>query len=129
MESIEALVKEHYSLKTQIDELKTRLAEVSENIAKQAVFPDGKNTANASFGGYNVKVQRRTTYYWDQDKLNNARLALGDEMYLRLFRFKWEHNKKALDGFLANAPEKQKRCVEDALTVKKSFTVSTEPEA
>ena len=128
MESIEKLVREHRALKSQIDELKARLAEVSDAIAKQAVFPEGKNTAVASFGGVKVKVQRRTTYYWDQDKLNNARLALGDETYLRLFRFKWEHNKKALDGFLANAPEEQKRPVEDALTVKKAFTVSTEAE-
>jgi len=129
MESIESLVGEHFALKSQIDELKSRLAEVSEAIAKQAVFPEGKNTANASIAGYKVKVQRKTTYSWDQDKLNNARLALGDETYLRLFRYKWEHNKKALDGFLANAPETQKRPVENALTVKKSFSVSTEPEA
>ena len=128
MESIEALVREHHALKSQLDELKARLSEVSDAIAKQAVFPEGKNTANASFGGVKVKVQRKTSYYWDQDKLNNARLALGDETYLRLFRYKWEHNKKALDGFLANAPETQKRPVEDALTVKKSFAVSTEVE-
>lgn len=128
MESIEALVREHYELKTQIDELKSRLGEVSDAIAKQAVFPEGKNTASASFGGLKVKVQRKETYSWDQAKLNTARFALGDEKFLNLFRYKWEANKRQLDGFMANAPEEQKRPVEDALTVKKSFSVSTEPE-
>lgn len=129
MESIEALVGEHFTLKSQIDELKLRLAEVSEAIAKQAVFPDGKNTATASIAGYKVKVQRKETYSWDQAKLNTARFALGDEKFLHLFRYKWEANKRALDGFMANAGEEQRRPVEDALTVKKSFSVSTEPEA
>lgn len=129
MESIESLVREHYELKTQIDELKARLGEVSDAIAKQAVFPEGKNTASASFGGLKVKVQRKETYSWDQAKLNTARFALGDEKFLNLFRYKWEANKRQLDGFMANAPEEQKRPVEDALTVKKSFSVSTEPEA
>ena len=129
MESIESLVREHYELKTQIDELKARLADVSDAIAKQAVFPEGKNTASASFGGFKVKVQRKETYSWDQAKLNTARFALGDEKFLNLFRYKWEANKRQLDGFMANAPEEQKRPVEDALTVKKSFSVSTEPEA
>lgn len=129
MESIEVLVKEHYSIKSQIDELKARLSDIAEQIAKQAVFPEGKNTANASFGGVKVKVQRKETYTWDQAKLNTARFALGDEKFLSLFRYKWEANKRALDGFMANASEEQKRPVEDALTVKKSFTVSTEPEA
>ena len=128
MESIEALVREHHALKSQIDELKARLSEVSDAIAKQAVFPEGKNTANASFGGVKVKVQRKETYTWDQVKLGNARFALGDEKFLQLFRYKWEANKRALDGFLANASEGEKRPVEDALTIKKSFSVSTEPE-
>lgn len=128
MESIEALAKEHYELKSQIDGLKARLAEVSEAIAKQAVFPEGKNTANAVFGNVKVKVQRKETYSWDQNKLGNARFALGDERFLKLFRYKWEANKKTLDGFLLNAPEHEKRPVEDALTIKKSFAVSTEPE-
>ena len=128
MESIEALVKEHFALKSQIDELKARLCEVSDAIAKQAVFPEGKNTANASFGGVKVKVQRKETDTWDQAKLNTARFALGDEKFLHLFRYKWEANKRALDGFMANASEEQKRPVEDALTIKKSFSVSTEPE-
>lgn len=129
MQDLSALVREHHEIKAQIDELKTRLAEVSDAIAKQAVFPEGKNTASASVNGWKVKVQRKMTYSWDQNKLNNARLLLGDETYLRLFRYEWKHNKKALDGFLANAPEAQKRPVEDAMTVKKSFSISTEPEA
>ena len=128
MESIETLVKEHYAIKSQIDELKARLSDVAEQIARQAVFPEGKNTANASFGGVKVKVQRKETYTWDQAKLGNARFALGDEKFLQLFRYKWEANKRALDGFLANASEGEKRPVEDALTIKKSFSVSTEPE-
>lgn len=129
MQDLSTLVREHHEIKAQIDELKTRLAEVSDAIAKQAVFPEGKNTASASVNGWKVKVQRKMTYSWDQNKLNNARLLLGDETYLRLFRYEWKHNKKALDGFLANAPEAQKRPVEDAMTVKKSFSISTEPEA
>jgi hypothetical protein len=129
MESIESLVKEHFAIKSQIDELKARLSEVSDQIAKQAVFPEGKNTASASFDGIKVKVQRKEAYTWDQAKLNTARFALGDEKFLNLFRYKWEANKRALDGFMANASEEQKRPVEDALTVKKSFSVSTEPEA
>lgn len=128
MESIEALVKEHYELKSQMDELKKRLGEVADAIAKQAVFPEGKNTTTAVFGGVKVKVQRKETYTWDQAKLNTARFALGDEKFLNLFRYKWEANKRQLDGFMANAPEEQKRPVEDALTIKKSFSVSTEPE-
>ena len=128
MESIEALVKEHHSVKAEIDKLKAYLASLSEEIAKRAVFPEGKNTASASIGGYKVKVQRKETYSWDQAKLNTARFALGDEKFLHLFRYKWEANKRALDGFMANASEEQKRPVEDALTIKKSFSVSTEPE-
>jgi hypothetical protein len=129
MEDLASLVRERHELKIQVDELKARLAEVSDAIARKAVFPEGKNTATASIGGYKVKVQRKETYVWDQDRLNNARLALGDETYLRLFRFEWKHNKKALDGFLANALEEQKRPIEDAMTIKKTFSISTEPEA
>ena len=124
-EDLASLAREHYETKAEIDRLKKRLAELADAIASQAVFPQGKNTANCNAGGVHVKVQRKEVQSWNQDRLNEARLRLGDETFLRLFRFEWKADKRQVDGFLANAPAESRRFVEDALTTKIGYQVST----
>ena len=127
-EDLASLAREHLSTKLEIDRLKKRLAELADAIASQAVFPQGKSTANANAGGVHVKVQRKEVQSWNQDRLNEARARLGDETFLRLFRFEWKADKRQVDGFLLNAPAESRRFIEDALTTKTSYQVSTSPE-
>ena len=124
-EDLASLAREHLSTKMEIDRLKKRLAELADAIASQAVFPQGKSTANANAGGVHVKVQRKEVQSWNQDRLNEARHRLGDETFLRLFRFEWKADKRQVDGFLANAPKEARRYVEDALMTKIAYQVST----
>jgi len=127
-EDLASLAREHLATKLEIDRLKKRLAELADAIAQQAVFPQGKSTANASAGGVHVKVQRKEVQSWNQDRLNEARHRLGDETFLRLFRFEWKADKRQVDGFLLNAPAESRRFIEAALTTKTAYQVTTAPE-
>ena len=123
--TVSELIMRGASLKAQIDALKKQLEHVNDQIAAQAVF--GK-TATAYVSGEGCPVQARvvlrTTEKWDQDKLNAARVKLGDNVFLPLFRFKWEARKKDVDAFLTYAPQEQSACIRDALTTSTATSVT-----
>lgn len=124
---ISELIKTGAQLKTELDNIQARLKEINQEIFEKTTFANGKNTVNTQAGNINAKIQRKETYAWDQAKLDEARQILGDAKFMRIFAFKWkESSKKTIDGFLANAPEEQKKPVMNALTIKPSFSVTYE---
>ena len=123
MELIQAGAK----INAEMDALQLQLKDINQEIFEKTTFIDGKNTVNTQAGNINAKIQRKETYAWDQAKLDTARQILGDAKFMEVFAFKWkEASKKTLDGFLAHAPDEQKKPVLAALTIKPSYSVSYE---
>lgn len=123
MELIQAGAK----IKAEMDALQLQLKDINQGIFEKTTFLDGKNTVNTKAGNITAKIQKKETYAWDQAKLDAARQILGDAKFLEVFVFKWkESSKKVLDGFLAHAPDEQKKPVLAALTIKPSYSVSYE---
>jgi len=123
MELIQAGAK----IKAEMDALQLRLKDINQEIYEKTTFIDGKNTVNTKSGNITAKIQKKETYAWDQAKLDAARNIIGDAKFMEVFAFKWkESSKKTLDGFLAHAPDEQKKTVLAALTIKPSYSVSYE---
>lgn len=111
------------TLKKELNEVKEQINLLEQEIGKSTVFPQGKKTFNYEQDGFYVKVERKETLKWDQDKLNKTRAELGDETFLRLFKFEWKHKQKAeLDKFLAH--DAKAKSLQDALTISDKFSVS-----
>ena len=126
MELIE-LIQTGAKLKAELDAIQLKLRDVNQEIYEKTTFVDGKNTVNTKAGSITAKIQKKETYAWDQAKLDAARNIIGDAKFMEIFAFKWkESSKKTLDGFLANAPDEQKKPVLAALTIKPSYSVSYE---
>ena len=123
MELIQAGAK----IKAEMDALQLRLKDINQEIYEKTTFIDGKNTVNTKAGNITAKIQKKETYAWDQAKLDAARNIIGDAKFMEVFAFKWkESSKKTLDGFLAHAPDEQKKPVLAALTIKPSYSISYE---
>ena len=126
MELVE-LIQEGAKLKAELDAIQLKLRDVNQEIFEKTQFLDGKNTVNTKAGSITAKIQKKETYAWDQAKLDAARNIIGDAKFMEIFAFKWkESSKKTLDGFLAHAPDEQKKPVLAALTIKPSYSVSYE---
>lgn len=127
MANINDLIQAGAKLKAEIDALQIQLKDVNQQIFENTTFTSGKNTVNTKAGNITAKIQKKETYAWDQAKLDAARNIIGDVKFMKIFAFKWkESSKKTIDGFLANAPEEQKKPVLAALTIKPSYSVSYE---
>ena len=121
------LIQAGAKLKNEIDALQLQLKDINQQIFEKTTFVDGKNTVNTKAGSITAKIQKKETYAWDQAKLDTARQIIGDAKFMDVFAFKWkESSKKTLDGFLAHAPDEQKKPVLAALTIKPSYSVSYE---
>lgn len=128
LQQLFSLKQQEEILKAQANEIKEQINSLEQEIGKTAVFPQGKKTSNYEQDGFSVKVERKETLKWDQDKLNKARAELGDDTFLRLFKFEWKHKQKAvLDEFLAN--DANAKHLKDALTISDKFSVSIERQA
>ncbi len=126
--SMPELITEAYTLKQEADRIKTRLAEVNQAIAANAVFPPDKNTITGTAGNLICKVSKKESLKWDQSKLNQARATLGDPLFLSLFSYEWKHQSKpVLDNFLRH--NEQAKPVLDALTITSSVSVTVEERA
>lgn len=128
LQQLFSLKQQEEILKAQANEIKEQINSLEQEIGKTAVFPQGKKTSNYEQDGFSVKVEHKETLKWDQDKLNKARAELGDDTFLRLFKFEWKHKQKAvLDEFLAN--DANAKPLKDALTIFDKFSVSIERQA
>ena len=115
---IQVLAHEFIANKQKMDALKERNAEIARMLDGAAKFEDGKATAHILDGELDIKVTRKMNTTFDQEALNAARVELGDGTFLKVFRWKWEPNKKQLDAFLEMAPPSQSDMIRRAMTTK-----------
>lgn len=101
---LDGLVAEYAANKARSDELTARNAEIAEALEKAARFRDGSNTGHLTAGGQQVTVTRKFNTRWVAERLENARAALTDELFFKVFAWKYEpRSKKDLDAFLKHA--------------------------
>lgn len=101
---LDALVLEYAANKARADELTARNAEIAEELEKAAAFRDGSNTGHLTAGGHKVVVTRRFNTRWVTEKLEAARAKMTDELFFKVFGWRYEpRSKKDLDGFLEYA--------------------------
>lgn len=119
-------INEAFSIKRQIDELKSRYTDLQNEIIAQVQIPEGKHTGYADAGDVRAKVQVSEKYKWDQTKLNAVRAKVGDAAFLLAFTFEWKPvDKKSIDIFLKKyATPEQKALITDAMTVEKRTSLS-----
>lgn len=115
---IQVLAHEFIANKQKMDALKERNAEIARMLDGAAKFDDGKATAHILDGELDIKVTRKMNTTFDQEALNAARVELGDGTFLKVFKWKWEPNKKQLDAFLEMAPPSQSDMIRRAMTTK-----------
>lgn len=113
---LDALVLEYAANKARADELTARNAEIANALDKLATFKDGCNTGHLTAGGYKLTVSRKFNTKWRQEKLAEARSKLTDELFFRVFSWKYEpRSKKDLDGFLEYASPEFRAAILEAM--------------
>lgn len=101
---LDDLAREYAANKAKADALTARNAEIAEKLATAARFKDGSNTGHLLAGGYKMTVTRKFNTKWLPEKLEIARRELTDELFFKVFAWKYEpRSKKELDGFLEYA--------------------------
>ena len=101
---LDLLAQEYARNKAEADRLTARNAEIAEALEKAARFKDGSNTGHVMAGGYRFTVSRKFNTKWLADKLEEARKALTDELFFKVFAWEYKpRSKKELDGFLEYA--------------------------
>lgn len=123
---LEQAITEAVAVKHQMEELKSRYADLQAEIIAKVQIPEGKRTGYAESGNVRARVQVTEKYKWDQEKLNAARAAMGDNAFLKAFTFEWKPvDKKAIDIFLQRyATPEQKTLIMNAMTVESRSSLS-----
>ena len=123
---LEVAITEAVAVKRQMEELKSRYADLQAEIIAKVQIPDGKRTGYAESGNIRARVQVTEKYKWDQEKLNAARATMGDNAFLKAFTFEWKPvDKKAIDIFLSRyATPEQKTLITNAMTVETRSSLS-----
>ena len=123
---LEQAITEAVAVKRQMEELKSRYADLQAEIIAKVQIPEGKRTGYAESGNVRARVQVTEKYKWDQEKLNAARATMGDNAFLKAFTFEWKPvDKKAIDIFLSRyATPEQKALITNAMTVETRSTLS-----
>ena len=97
---LDALVLEYAANKARADELTARNAEIADALDKLAAFKDGSNTGHLTAGGYKVVVTKRFNTRWVTEKLEAARAKMTDELFFKVFGWRYEpRSKKDLTAF------------------------------
>ena len=116
---LDALVLEYADNKARADELTARNAEIAEALEKAARFRDGSNTGHLTAGGgQKVTVTRRFNTRWVAEKLEAARAKMTDELFFKVFAWRYEpRSKKDLDGFLEYASPEFRAAILEAMEI------------
>lgn len=113
-----ALIREGVELKGQIDDATARLRDINRRLAEMASFPEGKNTAHLEGAGFEVTIQKKEYTKYDQGKLDAARKAMGNELFLKPFTYEFKpRSKKELDAFMAYGDADQVAMIREAMTI------------
>lgn len=96
--SVESMIAEYAANKAQADALKARNDELADELAKVASF--NGNTAKMEGAGYKMTLTRRVNERWDQKQLAGVRNLAGDDLFLTLFRPKYEPQTPSLRAFM-----------------------------
>lgn len=123
---LEQAITEAIAVKRQMEELKSRYADLQAEIIAKVQIPEGKRTGYAESGNVRARVQVTEKYKWDQEKLNAARATMGDNAFLKAFTYEWKPvDKKAIDIFLQRyATPEQKTLIMNAMTVETRSSLS-----
>ena len=115
---LDALVLEYAANKARADALTARNAEIAEELEKLAIFKDGSNTGHLTAGGQKVTVTRRFNTRWVAEKLEAARAKMTDELFFKVFAWRYEpRSKKDLDGFLEYASPEFRAAILEAMEI------------
>lgn len=127
MENIDDLMMRALEIKRQKQALEDELNDIGKKISAAARFPEGKHTAHVEGLHARATVSIRTSEKWDQKKLNNARSAVGDDVFLKAFRFEWKkRSNKELNLALSGVSEEQRKLVLSALSTTKNNYITYE---
>ena len=108
--TVESLVSEYAENKAQADRLTARNVEIAEMLQTEAEFRPGSDTGHITTMDYEVAVTRRINERWDQDKLQDVRAAMTDDLFFQIFRSKYEPDRKALKVFMQGNHDSKLRC-------------------
>lgn len=123
MKNLFELEKQKANLKSQLAQLEEKIKTEQSLYAEKIVFKDNKKTGYLEQDGFKLKMEKKETITWDQEKLRALRIQLTDEVFRPYFKFEWKHaDKKALDIFIKTP---QGAPLMDAMTIKttNSFTL------
>ena len=109
-QTVESLVSEYAENKAQADRLTARNAEIAELLQAEATFSPGSDTGHISTLAYKVSITRRINERWDQDKLEDVRSEMTDDLFFTLFKSKYEPDRKALKVFMQGNHDSKLRC-------------------
>jgi len=97
---MDKLIQEGASLKTKIAEMQTALKAINSTLAENAEYKNGCQTATIIGGGYSVKVSKKTSFKYDQQKV--AEILGYFPQYEDCFKTERQPIKKAIDYTMAN---------------------------
>lgn len=105
-QQVDVLAREYVANKAEADRLTARNAEIAAALERAASFKDGSNTGHLVAGGYKWTITRKVNTRWAAEKLEAARAKLTDELFFKIFKWKYEpRGKKDLDVFLKTTSE------------------------
>lgn len=102
--NIDTIVRQYAANKAEADRLTALNAELAEQMLASAVFKPDSDTGHLQAGGYKVAITKRINEKWDQEKLGALRESMG-EMFHRVFRSKYEPDRRALREFYADSAD------------------------
>lgn len=115
---LRGLIDEAAALDNEIRQKTEQLRELKKTLAEAAIYRDGSKTGRLVSTNFEVTIQQRDNVKWDQTKLNEARLAMGDAAFFKIMKWTFEPTSaKTLNGFLEFGDQGQAGLIAAARTV------------
>ena len=102
--TIDQIVQQYAANKAEADRLAAINADLAEQMLAAATFKPDSDTGHLQAGGYKVAITKRINEKWDQEKLGALRESMG-EIFHRVFRSKYEPDRRALREFYADSTD------------------------